>query len=68
MYAGESAYERLQEALDGFCDTGIHEKKVSLRHVGHALKKVEKRLVNHQRFEKKGDKGREGQEWFVKML
>ena len=68
MYAEESDYQRLQEALDGFGDNGTHEKKVSLRHVGHALKKVEKRIINHTRFENQGDSGRDGRKWAVKIV
>ena len=68
MYAEESDYQRRQEAIDGFCDIGKHEKKVSLRHVGHALKKVEKRIINHTRFENQGDSGRDGRKLAVKIV
>ncbi len=69
MYTGESESERLQEAIDGLCDTGsTHEKPPSLRSVGHALKKVEKRIINHKRFEKHGDRGEDGMKWRVKNI
>ena len=68
MYEQESNYQRLQEAIEGFCDTGTKEKKSSSRVLGNMLKKVEKRIINRKRFENKGDSGRDGKKWGITNL
>ena len=68
MYAGESEYQRLQEAIDGFCDNGTHEKKISARTLGNALKKAEKRIIQRKRLEKQSERGEEGFAWTLRMM
>jgi hypothetical protein len=68
MFQDDPRYQRLHDAIGGLCESRGKDKKISARLVGHALKKVEKRIINHKRFEKHGDKGEEGISWTVKSL
>jgi hypothetical protein len=72
MYAEESAYQRLQEAIDGFCHskgTTTFLQKASMSVVlGKHLKKVERRIINGKRMEKQPDRGKDGFSWTVRVI
>lgn len=68
LYEQESTYQRLAEAIDAFGNTAEKNGKVSAVSLGKKLKKAEKRIINHKRFEKQSDRGKDGFNWSIRVF